>query len=113
MSAINNLNMQDTVVKSSLVQSVQERDGDVNRAHLRAAEAFQEEVTRQAGEVVKNVPTAEQGGIRPDVGDRQNGGEKKKRGDRKQDATPEEARKNGWVMGVDDDGVPHTVNIVI
>ena len=112
MSAINNLNMQDTVVKSSLVQSVQERDGDVNRAHTQAAQAFQDEVARRAEEAVQTVMQPEQEGIRQRQGGQQQGGGQGGRR-RKEDASPEEKAKDGWSMGADNDGQPHVINIVI
>lgn len=113
MSAINNLNMQDTVVKSSLVQSVQERDGDVGRAHNQAAQAFQEEVARRAEEAVQTVMQPEQQGIQQRQGGQQQGGGQGRKRRPGEDASPEEKAKDGWSMGADDDGQPHTINIVI
>lgn len=112
MSAINNLNMQDTVVKSSLVQSVQERDGDVGRAHNQAAQAFQEEVARRAEEAVQTVMQPEQQGIQQRQGGQQGGGQGRKRRPGAE-ASPEDKAKDGWSMGADDDGLPHAINIVI
>lgn len=111
MSAINNLNMQDTVVKSSLVQSVQERDVDVSRAHNLASEAFQEEVTRRAEEMVKTVMQPEQEGIRQENSGHGGGGYRGKR--RKKEEEPGEKKNGGWRMGADNDGEVHAVNIVV
>lgn len=111
MSAIN-LNMQDNVVKSSLVQQIQERDTDINRSSNQMHDAFAKEMARKSHEVVTEVEHTENHGINADnEGDEGRGGKQKKQHRRNPD-DPDDPLMEGWSMGPDDDGKPHSINII-
>lgn len=71
------INMQDTVIKSSLVTQFQARGGDMARAHDATAVPYQQEQARRADEVVIEVTHTEDGGIRDERESRQ--GEERER----------------------------------
>lgn len=110
MSAVN-FNMTDSIIKSALVQQIQDRDVDIARSSQQAQQAFQAELARQAEEVVENVMETEQNGVDEDSENETGGGKKKKR--RRSPNEPEDDDPaQGWTMGPDDDGRPHTINII-
>lgn len=110
VSAINQ-NMQENIVKSSLVQQIQERDTDIARSSQQMQEAFTKELDRKSHEVVSEVKHVEQDGVNPDAdkeGSGKNGGKRKRRNP----DDPDDPMMEGWSMGPDDDGKPHTINII-
>lgn len=109
MSAINQ-NMQENIIKSSLVQVIQDRDVDIARSSQQAHEAFQQELSRRSREVVHEVEEADQNGVDEDPEKERQG--KGRKGKRRMPQEPEDELLKGWTMGPDDDGKPHTINII-
>lgn len=110
MSAINQ-NMQETIVKSSLVQQIQERDTDIARSSHQMQEAFAKELERKSHESVNEVEHVEQDGVNADA-EKEGGGQKGKKRRRRNPDDPDDPLLEGWSMGPDDDGKPHTINII-
>lgn len=104
--------IQDSLVKTSLVQQTQARGDDMNRGHENAIAAQQKEQDRQEDQVVIHAKEAEQGNIRDEEKERRQG---------KNDEEPEEEGQQGESEILDgedeEDGVPRAkmrrINIVI
>lgn len=90
MSSIPHFNMQDGIVKSSLVQQVQFRQQALQRAAEGTLGALHDEAARQASETIREVPEAENQGIR-DEGDEREEGEGRRRRRRRERGDEEEA----------------------
>lgn len=108
MSAIIDFNSQIIANNSTLAPIIFERGTDVTRSQQQAAQAFSEELARQAEETVEEVNKTEQAGIRGDA-DKKNG---KQQQHKNRQRTAEEEKKDGWAMGADDDGETHIINII-
>ena len=72
-------NIQDTLVKTHLVQQVQSRDADVVRAREQIQPQLQRELAREADEVVLSMTRAEEGEIREEDENREKGEGRKRR----------------------------------
>lgn len=88
--------IQDSLVKTSLVQQTQARSDDINRGQETAAQAAQREVNRQADQVVIHTQEAEQQGVRADEEKEREGRKREEEEDEEQEEeTSEEEGEEG------------------
>lgn len=87
--------IQDNLIKSSLVQTIQARSDDVNRSQETAALAHQREINRQEDQVVIHTREAEQRGVTDEEKERER--RRKKREEEEEDNLQEdgEEEENG------------------
>ena len=102
--------IQDSLVKTSLVQHTQARGDDIGRGQENAIVAQQQEDNRQEDQVVLRSREAEQNGVRPD--------EEKEQGQGREREEEEEEQQNGEAQAEDEeDNGPRAkmrrINIVV
>jgi len=103
------LNLQDGIVKSPLVQQMQERPGEVARMQDASQLAFNEEITRQADETVAQLNQAEHEAIRADQERGQGQGRRRRRRPERQDAEAEPQNQSPPPAI----GGPHRIDITV
>ncbi len=107
------INMQDNVIKSSLVQQVQSRGGDIAKAAEMAQNLFKDELARQADETVKETPQTENGVIHDDQ-EREQGGKppRRRRQRRHGEESEDESTEQGDGTPPSPDG-PHRIDLTV
>ncbi|MBN2713112.1 MAG: hypothetical protein JXR97_11880 [Planctomycetes bacterium] len=104
-------NMQDGVVKSSLVQQVQHRAAEVGKVHQATMVTQSQEQARMADEVVLQTHQAEGGEVRADEENTENGQRQQKR--RRGQGQPDEADNGENDSGEHGESGPHLIDITI
>ncbi len=102
------VNMQDGVVKSPLVQQVQQRGADLSRVQQSTQVPFNQELARQADEVVLQTAEAENEGIRPDEEGKQDHPQKRRKPAEGEEGPDEEPPEEGM-----SDNASHRIDITV
>lgn len=108
---MDSLSISEQAVKATYVSQIQDRHVDIDRASNQAQLAFNEELARKAEEVVEETEEAGQQIIREDE-EKGHSQQEKKRRRRNPDEPEEDELLEDWPMGPDDDGKPHSLNII-
>ncbi|MDR1535961.1 MAG: hypothetical protein LBU64_12860 [Planctomycetota bacterium] len=107
--------IQDSLVKTSLVQQTQTREDGIGRGQEIASVNIQRELSRQEDQVVIGLRQKEEHGIRPDE-ERQKEGKSGRRGRKRGDDSDSEREEKGEFSGDSDPGlrpVMRSINIVV
>lgn len=101
----------DQAMKASFISQIQDRSVDIERSSAQAHNAFNEELARRAEEVVEETEQAENNGIKDD--DERGHEQKQQKRRRRHPEEPEgDELLEDWPMGPNDDGQPHSLNII-
>jgi hypothetical protein len=103
------LNLQDGIVKSSLVQQVQERAADLVRSDQAARVNFHQELARQAEEVIAETPQAEHEAIREEEERGEGQGQRRRSRHQADQAESSEEQKPSSPPSLS----PHRIDIVV
>jgi hypothetical protein len=107
MSAVQDVGT--VVANAPVMQTVASRDADVGRAQNLFADNLRQEQHRQGNEAVAASAQAEGNNVNPDGG---GSGQPSRRQAKKKAKAVADDPKHGWRMGVDNDGLPHLVNLI-